>query len=188
MLAAGLPFFTPIPGPPCTMLAIPLLHPALLQLLWVNLVTDGLPATAIGFNKPDGDIMRRRPRRPQEGIVDRWLFIRWGACRGGLLLLLRGLMLDACSCQSLACGGRSVPPPASLFFHLRLCCPRPCPPRPPVPPTHPPLPQVSGDWGLCGCRHRRRLHLVVHVGAGEPPRAFPCPCNHTATPCCAAPC
>jgi magnesium-transporting ATPase (P-type) len=46
------------------------------QLLWVNLVTDGLPATAIGFNKPDGDIMRRRPRRPQEGIVDRWLFIR----------------------------------------------------------------------------------------------------------------
>ncbi|KAI3430776.1 hypothetical protein D9Q98_009188 [Chlorella vulgaris] len=47
------------------------------QLLWVNLVTDGLPATAIGFNKPDGDIMRRRPRRPTEGIVDRWLFIRY---------------------------------------------------------------------------------------------------------------
>ncbi|EFN52580.1 hypothetical protein CHLNCDRAFT_138588 [Chlorella variabilis] len=47
------------------------------QLLWVNLVTDGLPATAIGFNKPDGDIMRRRPRRTSEGIVDRWLFIRY---------------------------------------------------------------------------------------------------------------
>jgi len=47
------------------------------QLLWVNLVTDGLPATAIGFNKPDSNIMRRPPRSASEGIVDRWLFIRY---------------------------------------------------------------------------------------------------------------
>ena len=60
---------------PLSLCVRPLLPP---QLLWVNLVTDGLPATAIGFNRPDSDIMRRQPRRASEGIVDRWLFIRWG--------------------------------------------------------------------------------------------------------------
>uniref|UniRef100_A0A0D9ZCN5 Calcium-transporting ATPase n=1 Tax=Oryza glumipatula TaxID=40148 RepID=A0A0D9ZCN5_9ORYZ len=47
------------------------------QLLWVNLVTDGLPATAIGFNKPDSNIMTVKPRKVNEAVVNGWLFFRY---------------------------------------------------------------------------------------------------------------
>lgn len=47
------------------------------QLLWVNLVTDSLPATALGFNPPDHSIMRVPPRNSREPLVGSWLFFRY---------------------------------------------------------------------------------------------------------------
>lgn len=62
-------------------LPIPLLP---IQILWVNLVTDGLPAVALGFDPPERDIMKRQPRDPGEGIFSKGL---------AGLILFRGILI-----------------------------------------------------------------------------------------------
>lgn len=48
-----------------------------IQLLWVNLVTDGVPATALSFNPPEADIMTKNPRKKSEALLNRNTLIRF---------------------------------------------------------------------------------------------------------------
>ena len=59
-----------------------------LQILWINLVTDGLPALALGVEPPERDIMRRKPHNPKASIFSGGL---------GVHVLWVGLLMAALS-------------------------------------------------------------------------------------------
>ncbi|RXY99325.1 calcium-translocating P-type ATPase, SERCA-type [Fictibacillus sp. S7] len=57
-----------------------------IQILWVNLVTDGLPAMALGIDPAEDNVMKRAPRKPNEGVFSRGL---------GWKIISRGFMIGA---------------------------------------------------------------------------------------------
>jgi Ca2+-transporting ATPase len=57
-----------------------------IHILWLNLVTDGLPALALGLEPPEDDIMDRPPRPPRDPIIT------W---RRGALILTHGALVAA---------------------------------------------------------------------------------------------
>ncbi|MFO0809023.1 MAG: cation-transporting P-type ATPase [Gemmataceae bacterium] len=63
------------------------------QILWMNLVTNGLPALALGMEPPEPDLMRRRPRPPGEPVL---------TLRRGLLMLIHGLLVMAVTATGFA--------------------------------------------------------------------------------------
>lgn len=71
-------------------LPIPLLP---IHILWINLVTDGLPGLALAVEPEERGIMQRPPRPPQESIFARgmWQHILWiGLLMGGISLFAQG--------------------------------------------------------------------------------------------------
>lgn len=87
--------------------AIPLVA---LQILWVNLVTDGLPALALAVDPPAPDVMRRPPRRTRTGIFSRPVITFIGGI--GLWTALATLGVFLWALQS----GRSVEDAQCLTF------------------------------------------------------------------------
>jgi P-type Ca2+ transporter type 2C len=61
-----------------------------IQILWVNLVTDGLPAMALGLDRPEENVMKRKPRSPNEGVFSRGL--GWKVVSRGFLIGLVTLL------------------------------------------------------------------------------------------------
>ena len=78
-------FFAALVGWPAPLLAI--------QILWINLVTDSLPALALALEPPERDVMRRRPRPPHESVIT------W---RHGLLMLVHGSLIAAVTAAAFA--------------------------------------------------------------------------------------
>ena len=71
-------------------LPLPLLP---IQILWMNLVTDGIPALALAVDPKAPDLMRRPPRRPEARLLDRGRLL----AIGGEGLMLAALALAAFS-------------------------------------------------------------------------------------------
>ncbi len=74
-------FLAPLAGLPIPLLPI--------HLLWINLVTDGLPALALSAEPAEGDVMKRPPRHPRESIFSHGL----GAHAVWVGLLMGGVVL-----------------------------------------------------------------------------------------------
>ena len=80
------------------------------QILYVNLATDGLPALALAVDPPDPDIMRRKPRNPRAGIFTRPVVALMAV--GGIWSTLVNLGLFIWALQS----GRSVSEAMTMTF------------------------------------------------------------------------
>lgn len=66
-----------------------------IQLLWINLVTDSIPAIALGLERPDKDIMNKKPHNPKKGIFSDGL---WGK------IFVEGTMLGMLTLFSFSIG------------------------------------------------------------------------------------
>ena len=76
-----------------TLLGFTIFQPV--HLLWINLITDCFPALALGMEKPDADVMNRKPRSSKEGIFADGL---------GFAVFYQGLLVTAITLASYLIG------------------------------------------------------------------------------------
>jgi Ca2+-transporting ATPase len=70
------------------MLGLPLPVTAV-QILWINLISDGFPNLALTIDPKRHDLMKERPRNPKEQVVNRWMMVLIGtvSATAGVLAL-----------------------------------------------------------------------------------------------------
>ena len=68
-----------------------------IQLLWINLVTDSLPAIALGLEKPEKDIMKRKPISSKKGIFSDGLWSK---------IITEGIMIGVLTLVSFNIGNK----------------------------------------------------------------------------------
>lgn len=68
-----------------------------IQLLWINLITDSLPAIALGLDNPEKDIMNHKPRNPKKSIFADGL---WGK------IIVEGVMIGVLNLLAFSIGRR----------------------------------------------------------------------------------
>ena len=68
-----------------------------IQLLWINLVTDSLPAIALGLEKPEKDIMKRKPIDSKKGIFANGLWNK---------IILEGTMIGVLTLVAFSIGNK----------------------------------------------------------------------------------
>ena len=82
-----------------------------MQLLWINLVTDGLPALALGMEPVEDDVMTRPPRKKEESIFAHGL---------GAAAIWQGLLVGLLALVAYVVGSRFMGPAAGKGFFERL--------------------------------------------------------------------
>lgn len=82
-----------------------------IQLLWVNLVTDSLPALALGMEPVENDVMTRKPRAKKESIFAHGL---------GAMAIVQGLMIGLLALAGYYIGSRVLMPDSGLIDQLGL--------------------------------------------------------------------
>ena len=87
-----------------------------IQLLWINLLTDGLPALALGTDPPSKDLMDRPPRSPKENILSKGMFI--DICIVGIIMLVGTLSLFSYNLHTGAVKAMTVAFTAIVAFEM----------------------------------------------------------------------
>ncbi len=85
-----------------------------IQILWINLITDSLPALALGVDPRESDMMRRPPRDPKSGLFDR---------QSVRTLLAFGLLIGLITLTAFSIGaGESVEKGRTMAFATLALC------------------------------------------------------------------